>query len=179
MIVVSVLSTLGLLMGVAMASGNSVSLGEVQGVQLRTATTVERILAGFKLGDLRVVGSQVVYSRTVGTVSEAAVLRDGVTTLSAVMEDGRFTSGSLLFGDKSIDLTGKTVEEVGTMTHGEGFWPCLNNCLASQGINWAIVAVLSILCGLACATVVLCIECIAAVAGATSGTIGYCVNHCW
>ncbi|GAA4679494.1 hypothetical protein [Frondihabitans cladoniiphilus] len=55
-------------------------------------------------------------------------------------------------------------------------WTKFKNCLNNAGINWALVAVISVACSVACATAVLCAPCIAAQAGLTGGTIARCIN---
>ncbi|WP_263119598.1 hypothetical protein [Cellulomonas sp. RIT-PI-Y] len=58
-------------------------------------------------------------------------------------------------------------------------WKKLNNCLNQIGINWAVLAVISVACSAACATMVACAPCIAVAAGWTGGSIGACVKHAW
>ncbi len=58
-------------------------------------------------------------------------------------------------------------------------WKKLNSCLNSIGISWAILAVISVACSAACATMVACAPCIAAMAGFTGGTITGCVKRAW
>ena len=50
---------------------------------------------------------------------------------------------------------------------------------SSIGISWAVIAVLGVACGAACATMVLCAPCLAAAAGFTTGTIAKCVSNAW
>ncbi|QKS12544.1 hypothetical protein HUN58_20180 [Curtobacterium sp. Csp1] len=58
-------------------------------------------------------------------------------------------------------------------------WNRLNTCLKSIGVSWAVIAVLGLACGAACATAVLCTRCLAAAAGFTTGTIAKCVSVAW
>ena len=58
-------------------------------------------------------------------------------------------------------------------------WSKLNACLASAGVSWWVLAALSVLCGAACFTIVLCAECIAAETGWLGGMASACVYRAW
>ena len=58
-------------------------------------------------------------------------------------------------------------------------WNRLNQCLSSAGVAWWVLAALSALCGVACLTVVLCAECIAAEVGWLGGMGAGCVYASW
>ena len=60
-------------------------------------------------------------------------------------------------------------------------WTTLNDCLNSIGINWAVLAVISVACAVACAGTAgtACIVCISGQAGWTGGSIGACVKNAW
>ncbi|MFA0851603.1 MULTISPECIES: hypothetical protein [unclassified Curtobacterium] len=90
----------------------------------------------------------------------------------AMWQDGQLT--------KNVDLTqGSDAERASSIgTYGLD-WKRLNNCLNSIGISWAVIAVLGVACGAACATMVLCAPCLAAAAGFTTGTIAKCVSNAW
>ena len=60
-------------------------------------------------------------------------------------------------------------------------WGKLNQCLNSIGINWAVLAVISVACGWACALTAGagCIYCLSAATGWTGGSISGCVYRAW
>lgn len=60
-------------------------------------------------------------------------------------------------------------------------WGKLNRCLNRIGINWAVLAVISVACGWACALTVGagCIYCLSAATGWTGGSISSCVHRAW
>lgn len=60
-------------------------------------------------------------------------------------------------------------------------WGKLNQCLNSIGINWAVLAVISVACGWACALTAGagCIYCLSAATGWTGGSISACVYEAW
>ncbi|WP_420366296.1 hypothetical protein AAEP80_05730 [Curtobacterium sp. L3-7] len=90
----------------------------------------------------------------------------------AMWQDGTLT--------KNVQLTEGSAEaqQSSIGTHGLD-WNRLNNCLNSIGISWAVIAILGVACGAACATAVLCAPCLAAAAGFTTGTIAKCVSNAW
>jgi hypothetical protein len=56
---------------------------------------------------------------------------------------------------------------------------CFEDCLNSQGISWAAIAIFIGLCSLACAVVVtVCIPCAVASIGAPASVIAYCWGKC-
>ncbi len=60
-------------------------------------------------------------------------------------------------------------------------WGKLNQCLNSIGINWAVLAVISVACGWACALTAGagCIYCLSAATGWTGGSISGCIYRAW
>jgi hypothetical protein len=79
-----------------------------------------------------------------------------------------------------VDLVKGVDAEQASSIGTYGFdWKRLNNCLNSIGISWAVIAILGVACGAACATMVLCAPCLAAAAGFTTGTIAKCVSNAW
>ena len=107
------------------------------------------------------------------TITEMASAMTSTTVMHfAVWQDGQLT--------KNVDLTqGSDAERASSIgTYGLD-WKRLNNCLNSIGISWAVIAVLGVACGAACATMVLCAPCLAAAAGFTTGTIAKCVSNAW
>lgn len=69
--------------------------------------------------------------------------------------------------------------ELGGVVQAGLSWSRLNYCLSNIGINWAVLAIISVVCAAACATMVGCAPCIAAMAGWTSGSIAGCVRWAW
>lgn len=57
-------------------------------------------------------------------------------------------------------------------------WSVLNDCLASQGISWAMIGSISILCAAACVGTAgaACVACIGGLASANGTVIGHCVG---
>jgi hypothetical protein len=107
------------------------------------------------------------------TVTEmASAMTSSRTVHFAMWQDGQRT--------KNVDLTqGENAEQASSIgTYGLD-WKRLNNCLNSIGISWAVIAILGVACGAACATAVLCAPCLAAAAGFTTGTIAKCVSNAW
>ena len=60
-------------------------------------------------------------------------------------------------------------------------WGNLNSCLSNLGINWAVLAIISVGCTAACALTAGagCIGCIGAMTGFTGGSIASCVEYAW
>lgn len=58
-------------------------------------------------------------------------------------------------------------------------WGCFNNFLASQGINWTLINLVTLYCSLACATLAGCPICVGLIVGLTIGTIARGVYQCW
>lgn len=58
-------------------------------------------------------------------------------------------------------------------------WSTLNSCLASAGVSWWVFAALSVVCGIACLTLVGCAPCIAAQVGWLGGMASACVYRAW
>lgn len=58
-------------------------------------------------------------------------------------------------------------------------WQVLNDCLASQGISWALISVIGVACSAACVGTAgtACVPCIAGLSGANTFVIGYCVGR--
>lgn len=58
-------------------------------------------------------------------------------------------------------------------------WQVLNDCLASQGISWALISVIGVVCSAACVGSggTACVPCIAGLAGANTTVIGFCVGR--
>lgn len=107
------------------------------------------------------------------TITEMASAMTSATVVHfAMWQDGQLT--------KNVDLTQGTEAEQASSVGTYGLdWKRLNNCLNSIGISWAVIAVLGVACGAACATMVLCAPCLAAAAGFTTGTIAKCVSNAW
>lgn len=80
---------------------------------------------------------------------------------------------------KNVVLTNPDADSAGGFQQIGVDWRKLNSCLNSIGISWAVLAVISVACAAACATMVLCAPCIAAMAGWTGGTIAACVKRAW
>ncbi|MBF4606210.1 hypothetical protein [Curtobacterium sp. VKM Ac-1393] len=102
----------------------------------------------------------------------AAAMTSATAVHFAMWQDGHLT--------KNVDLVqGANSEQASSIgTYGLD-WKRLNNCLNSIGISWAVIAILGVACGAACATMVLCAPCLAAAAGFTTGTIAKCVSNAW
>ncbi|MBY6051746.1 hypothetical protein [Cytobacillus firmus] len=58
-------------------------------------------------------------------------------------------------------------------------WSYFNDCLASQGIAWSVIAALGVLCGAACLFTAgaACVGCLYAGAAGSGGTIGWCIGQ--
>lgn len=120
-----------------------------------------------------------------------------MTKLSFVQTAGKTTVTEMASGLTSADAAHFALWENGTLTKNVDLtrgdataqpsqigtygldWNRLNNCLNSIGISWAVIAILGVACGAACATAVLCAPCLAAAAGFTTGTIAKCVSNAW
>jgi len=57
---------------------------------------------------------------------------------------------------------------------------CLNSCLSSEGIPWAVIAIVSSVCTGVCifTAMIGCVACIALVIDGSTATAGACVAHC-
>lgn len=88
-------------------------------------------------------------------------------------DDGKLSANKMIVNS---DTTGKeTVVPLGMN------WGKLNQCFNSIGINWAVLAVISVACSWACAATVGvgCIYCLSAATGWTGGSISGCVYAAW
>lgn len=103
-------------------------------------------------------------------VEMASRMVDPSTVELRMWQDGRQT--------ENVRLSNPEVADGGIAQVGVD-WRKLNSCLNSIGINWAVLAVISVACAAACATMVACAPCIAAMAGWTGGSIGACVKRAW
>ncbi len=109
---------------------------------------------------------------TTAITEMASAMTSSTAVHFAMWQDGRLM--------KNVDLVkGVDAEQASSIgTYGLD-WKRLNNCLNSIGISWAVIAILGVACGAACATMVLCAPCLAAAAGFTTGTIAKCVSNAW
>lgn len=109
---------------------------------------------------------------TTAITEMASAMTSSTAVHFAMWQDGQLT--------KNVDLVrGADAEQASSIgTYGLD-WKRLNNCLNSIGISWAVIAILGVACGAACATMVLCAPCLAAAAGFTTGTIAKCVSNAW
>lgn len=75
-----------------------------------------------------------------------------------------------LVGDETFD---------GGEPHAEWSWQALNDCLASNGISWATITVISNICAAVCVGTAGtgCVVCIVGVSGASGAVIGWCVGE--
>ncbi|UYO06419.1 hypothetical protein [Paenibacillus sp. PSB04] len=99
----------------------------------------------------------------------------GKEVLNAVIKsDGKVISGTSIHSNGEIqDLSKPTMQVF-------GFWSCLNDCLASQGVAaWAITA-LGIICAAGCAATagLGCYVCLAGADIAAGSVVGYCWGQC-
>lgn len=102
----------------------------------------------------------------------ASAMQSSTEVHFAMWEDGTLT--------KNVKLDEGTPEVQPSSIGTNGLdWNRLNNCLNSIGISWAVIAILGVACGAACATALLCAPCLAAAAGFTTGTIAKCVSIAW
>jgi hypothetical protein len=103
------------------------------------------------------------------------VLKNNLPVFDTLLtEEGKIVSGSV------ITSTGEKQSLSSTTVLPQGYWSCLNDCLASQGIAaWAITT-LSILCGVACAATAGagCLVCLLAADITAGSVVGYCSGQC-
>ncbi|WP_203815666.1 hypothetical protein [Paractinoplanes ferrugineus] len=85
--------------------------------------------------------------------------------------------------DKVADSATKVVSDYADWTPGGTptlslSWSKLNNCLASMGIPWAVITLLSVACGIACALTAgfACAACLLEAGAGTLSTIQYCLS---
>lgn len=152
-------------------SALEVDWAAAQAFRFESATIVSVPLLGTDVPEMTKIafttsaGRTTVTEMVAGMVSSASVhfaqWQDGSLVQNVELHKGERTAAASTIGTRGLD------------------WNRLNTCLNSIGISWAVIAVLGVACGAACATAVLCAPCLAAAAGFTAGTIAKCVSVAW
>lgn len=108
----------------------------------------------------------------------ALVTRDETTLFEGnLTPDGVIKQGTTTYPDGTRTVTGASTSEAIIQAN---FWSCLGECLAAQGVPAWIVAILSIICGIACTVLPpTCINCLILQLGVVGSVVSYCVGKCW
>lgn len=135
-------------------------------------------LAGANLAKASVLG--ITFNPDNGAViSTSEMLISGKENNSAqvsVWTDGRLSLNKIASAEGEI-RDADTALPANLAAAADGFWSRLNDCLASLGIGWAVVAAISVACSIACVASAGtgCLLCILAAAGVTNANIAGCV----
>lgn len=161
---------------------------KASGYKLRSGFTPDFSTAHvYKLGDGKVIASVQLKGTNAPEMSRVSYLYAGgklvvIETASQMLNANNvslkmWTDGQLL---KNVVITrpGSAASDVSVQNVGLN-WSRLNSCLSNAGVVWWVLAALSVLCGVACVTLVLCAPCIAAEVGGLGGMAAACVKIAW
>ncbi|MFI6076040.1 hypothetical protein ACIA5C_31270 [Actinoplanes sp. NPDC051343] len=113
----------------------------------------------------------------------ASVMEQKFSPVSSTALRLQFYFDGQLRLDKVADSATKVVSDYADWAPGGAAtpalsWSKLNNCLASMGIPWAVITLLSVACGIACALTAgfACAACLLEAGAGTLSTIQYCLS---
>ena len=150
------------------ASGHPADYQDAVAEEIDGATVVTVPLRGSEIPEFSKAVFTLSGGQTHVTEMYAEVLESGDVSFQ-MWEDGVQV--------KDIDFVNPDSQSDDSIQTVKFSWSKLNSCLSKAGINWAVLAIIAVVCTAACAVTAGagCAICIAALAGWTGGTIGACV----